>query len=351
MKKLTEGRVFRWGLVLFLLAAGLSVAGFREAAAAETKVSKFRLGFGALNVVNAVVWVMDREGIYRKYGIDTRPIFFNGSLRSVQAMIAGELDGAVIGSTQVIDNNAAGAPVLKVVASLQDVLKYNIMVRPEIKKAEDLKGKSFAIGTVGGQAYFAALMSLQKLGLDPKRDQIAVVQMGNETLRAGALLSGGVAATVLAPEIAATLPPDKARLFLDLAKENVPWQHTALAVTQKIIDSDPQSVENLIKALGGGIAFMLDPANKAKAIASIADMLKMKDPKKLENAYQEAFETFRRKPYPNMEGVKFQLKLIADMKSHPGVEKLKVEDVVDDRFVKKLDQSGFFDQLPKGRQP
>jgi len=115
------------------------------------------------------------------------------------------------------------------------------------------------------------------------------------------------------------------------------------------LSRDPQFVENLIKALGGGIAFMLDPANKAKAIASIADMLKMKDPKKLENAYQEAFETFRRKPYPNMEGVKFQLKLIADMKSHPGVEKLKGEDVVDDRFVKKLDQSGFFDQLPKGR--
>ena len=47
-------------------------------------------------------------------------------------MIAGELDGAVIGSTQVIDNNAAGLPALKVVASLQDVLKYNFMVRPEI---------------------------------------------------------------------------------------------------------------------------------------------------------------------------------------------------------------------------
>lgn len=351
MKKLSGGRVFRVVFVLALLAGGLSSAGFQEVSAAESKMYKFRYGFGALNAVNAVVWAMDREGIYRKYGIDTKPIFFNGSLRSVQAMIAGELDGAVIGSTQVIDSNAAGAPPLKVVASLQDVLKYQLMVRPEITKAEDLKGKSFAIGTVGGQAYFAALMSLQKMGLDPRQDKIAVVQLGNETHRAAALLSGGVAATVLAPEIAHGIPPDKARLFLDLAKENVPWQHTAVAVTQKILDSEPQAVENLIRALGAGIAFMLDPANKTKAVASIADMLKMRDPKKLENAYQEAIETYRRKPYPNVEGVKFQLRLIADMKKNPGVEKLRIEDVVDDRFVKKLDQAGFFDQLAKGVQP
>jgi len=30
---------------------------------------------------------------------------------------------------------------------------------------------------------------------------------------------------------------------------------------------------------------------------------------------------------------------------NPSVEKIKVEDLVDDRFMKKLDQSGFIDQM------
>jgi hypothetical protein len=30
---------------------------------------------------------------------------------------------------------------------------------------------------------------------------------------------------------------------------------------------------------------------------------------------------------------------------NPNVEKVKVEDLVDDRFMKKLDQSGFIDEM------
>lgn len=191
MKRPAGGRFLVCILVVILLAVAGIALGSGQARAAQGKPYKLRFGFGSLNAVNVVVWVMEREGFYRKYGIDTNPIFFNGSLRSVQAMLAGEIDGAVIGSTQVIDNNAAGAPSLRVVASLQDVLKYDMIVRPSIQKPEDLKGKTFAIGTVGGQAYFAAIMSLKKMGLDPRRDRIALVQFGNETARAAALMSGG----------------------------------------------------------------------------------------------------------------------------------------------------------------
>lgn len=50
-----------------------------------------------------------------------------------------------------------------------------------------------------------------------------------------------------------------------------------------------------------------------------------------------------RKPFPSLEGLRNIQRLMK--LRNPKVEKLKVEELVDDRFVRGLDQNGFIDRL------
>jgi hypothetical protein len=50
-----------------------------------------------------------------------------------------------------------------------------------------------------------------------------------------------------------------------------------------------------------------------------------------------------RKPYANPAGVTNVIRLMK--RSNPKVETVKPDNLIDDRFMKKLDQSGFIDEM------
>jgi hypothetical protein len=50
-----------------------------------------------------------------------------------------------------------------------------------------------------------------------------------------------------------------------------------------------------------------------------------------------------RKPYPSLEGLRSAQRLMA--LQSPKIASLKIEEIVDPRFVQKLDKSGFIDRL------
>jgi hypothetical protein len=50
-----------------------------------------------------------------------------------------------------------------------------------------------------------------------------------------------------------------------------------------------------------------------------------------------------RKPYPSLDGLRSAQRLMAQQ--IPKIAALKVEDLIDARFVRKLDESGFIDRI------
>jgi hypothetical protein len=62
-----------------------------------------------------------------------------------------------------------------------------------------------------------------------------------------------------------------------------------------------------------------------------------------EEGYKDVINGLDRKPHANLAGLRNVQRLMK--LRNPAVEKVKVEDLVDDRFMKKLDQSGFIDEM------
>ena len=65
--------------------------------------------------------------------------------------------------------------------------------------------------------------------------------------------------------------------------------------------------------------------------------------KRLKEGYKDMMAGIERKPYPSLDGLRNIQRLMKTR--NPKVADSKVEDLIDSSFVRRLDQSGFFDQL------
>jgi hypothetical protein len=79
-------------------------------------------------------------------------------------------------------------------------------------------------------------------------------------------------------------------------------------------------------------------------LATLKRYLRIGD-QEAEEGYKDVLTGLDRKPYANLAGLRNIHRLMK--LRNPNVEKVKVEELVDDRFLKKLDESGFIDNLYK----
>jgi hypothetical protein len=71
--------------------------------------------------------------------------------------------------------------------------------------------------------------------------------------------------------------------------------------------------------------------------------LRISDPGEAEEGFQEHIMSLSRKPYLSLAGLRNVQRLMA--LQNPKVGSLKVEELVEDRFVRNLDESGFIDKV------
>ena len=70
--------------------------------------------------------------------------------------------------------------------------------------------------------------------------------------------------------------------------------------------------------------------------------LRLKETATAEEGYHDTVRTMARKPYPGIDGMRNVPRLL---KSKPRIGDINVEDLIDNRSIRKLDESGFFDRV------
>ena len=219
--------------------------------------TKLLIAHGAISNNVEPLWIAKEQGIFRKYGIEAELVFIIAG-RAMQAMLAGQVPVGLVGATHVVNANTGGGDFVMVLG-LQNSLDYLFIARPNIKSAEELKGKKVAIGTPAGSASLATYVALDYLGLSPRRDNIVLLGIGGVPERLGALRSGSVEATSLSPEFGQVVVSEGYRVLLNTTKENVPFQSSGMVVARSMLKTNPQLVENIAKATIEGVAFVHKP--------------------------------------------------------------------------------------------
>jgi NitT/TauT family transport system substrate-binding protein len=294
-----------------------------------------------MNARVAPLWVARDRGFFAKYGVNADTIFVRGAPTLVAAMQSNEIDVGYTGGTAVVGAVANGAD-LKVLSAFTNRVTYDLMVKPGIKRPEDLRGKIFGIQSIGGTVWMGAILALEHLKLDAERDKINIIAVGDQNVLAQALEAGTIDATVLDGVQSRRLSALGFSTLADLNKANLPILSSGFVMREPSIQKNPQMAENLMKAVIEGAAFSLSLAQKPNTIKILQKYLRVTE-KDAEEGYRDLVIGTDKKPYAAPAGVTNVVRLMK--RSNPKVEKVKPETLIDDRILKKIDQSGFIDEV------
>lgn len=332
-------RCMKWVTMLIVLfVTGLSSMAISTGDAAET-LPRVVFAYGAINAYATPTWVAQKQGLFHKHGLDVEPVFIIGG-RAAQAMLAGEVHVGTYGPSHVINAVVAGGDLVMFMG-IQNKVRYVVVVHPSIKRAEDLKGKRFAIGSnPAGLASLAAHVALDHMGLSSRRDNITLLLVGEDPLRLAALRADSVQATLLHPELATMAASQGYHPILDMAALNIPFQSTGLVTRRKLLKSEPQMVERIARANIDAIAYIRNPGNKKTVIQILLEKLRLDKPERAEAAYLELVEDLPRDGCPTVAGVRSILKLMVELGINPKASQLRVEDVLDLSLCQRLGKGG-----------
>lgn len=102
-------------------------------------------------------------------------------------------------------------------------------------------------------------------------------------------------------------------------------------------------MEKVIKAVAEAVAFISHSANKGQVIATIRKRFNLKSAEEAEPYYIETVRIFDRSLSIPLRGIEVLIGSIAE--GDPKIAKVRAEDLVDVRFINKLEQDGFIKSL------
>lgn len=327
---------FRRILIVGLL---LSNFGFNAQSLAQDRpLKKINWGVTSLSAAMWIPWLAKEAKIYEKNGLEVETILLRGSGQTSQALLGGSLFAAPVALPQVMLANLNGADLVNVAHTIAAV-NSKLLVKPEIRRPEDLRGKKIATSSIGSLGDFLFRYILRKHGLDPNRE-IAWLSIGTNSERLQALLTGAIDGADV------TYPADVQgerkgfRVLIDARKEVV-YPTTSIVTRRKTIQDDRDTVMRFVRSHVEGIAFLKQ--NKEFSLKVLTKYVKTTDPEFLEGSYALFRQDFISAPYPITKGLEASYDYVAqtraDIRSH------KPEEFVDPSFITELDKSGFIRKL------
>src|SRR3990170_4363259 len=153
-------------LFVVLIAGSLSCA--CSAQAQDKTLKKISWGVTSLSASNWIPWLAKDAKIYEKHGLDVELILVKGSGQTSAAILGGSLFAAPVAVPTVMLADLGGADLVNVAHTVPGV-QSKLLVRQEIKRPEDLKGKRIATSSLGSLGDFLNRYIIQKYGMDPNR--------------------------------------------------------------------------------------------------------------------------------------------------------------------------------------
>jgi NitT/TauT family transport system substrate-binding protein len=301
-------------------------------------LKKVQVGVPAISMGNIIIYFTKEAKIYEKYGLDVDPVAVAGSGIASKALISGSVLISPIATPTVMTAVLAGSDMVILAHTMPGVIQ-SLVVRPDIKRSEDLRGKTIGVTTFGSLTDFLVKYLARQKGLNPEKD-FALLQIGTDSDRFLALQQGKIQGATLSHPNFIFAQRSGFHVLWDFFKEvDYPWSEIATTRTQ--IKQDRDLVMRYMRAHLEGIARFKQEPDLAKKV--IKKMLRLDD----DPLAQESWELFAKHriaaPYPNIKRLKTSYEYVAA--TRPDVYKHKPEEFVDSSFVEELDKSGFIKKL------
>lgn len=307
------------------------------AAVAPTKIA---VGYATISSASTTLWVAQDEKFFAKYGIDADLVFMPGSPTLIAAINSGALAIGYTGGTAIL-GAVGGGTDLKIIAASQGRVLHDLIVRHDIKKAEDLRGKRVGVTSIGGTGWMAAMLAFEQLGLHPDKDKLIVSAFGDMRIIGKALEAGNLDGALVTGNLISQFKRAGFNVLGEL--ERVQMLGSAVVVKQTMLTTHTELLRNFIRALTEAHAFVLSPAKRPAVLRVISKRLNISDPAVAEDGLQDLLKRIDKKLFPSLDGLRNIQRFLQTRNAKIG--QIKLQEVIDDSLVRELEKSGFNDRV------
>jgi NitT/TauT family transport system substrate-binding protein len=318
----------------------VSCLGASAAAGAGEAPRKIRAAITSISGSMAPPWAAHEAGIFRKYGLQVEVIAMPSGVQGTSALIAGE-----VVFVQIAGGTTAGAIVggadLKIVATTVGTLVLNLVVRPEIEKPEQLRGKSIGISRYGTSLHTGARLAMKHFGLEPGKD-VAIVEIGSGDWIVGALQGGRVQGAVFGYPATSRAVKLGNRVLLHIPSLEIPYASTGVSTRGDIIRDDPDLVKRYLSAQIEAIALM--KKDRGFTMKVLSKYLRTNDTDLLSESYDIQIAKYMMKvPLTTTGAVRSILDELGER--NPKAREQDPGKFFDDTFVRQLQAGDFIESL------
>jgi NitT/TauT family transport system substrate-binding protein len=324
-------------MICLLLACGLfSSSAPAHAQPAPEKISAI---YASISGDHAALFVAQDLGLFRKYGLEVNLSYIAGAAQVIQTMMAGENQIATAGGSGVVDAGLGGADLVAV-AGMVNLPAFYIVVQPEIKSLQDLRGQPVGITRFGSSTDFTMRYIIRKAGLDPDKD-VPILQLGGQPELAAAMEARRIFAAPLTPPALQKSLKSGGRVLIAPKTIGLSFPHVSLVVKKTYLAAHRQTVKNFIAGYAEGVAMLHKDKEASKKV--LGRYHKTDDPEILEATWQYGVDVIER--VPNLDREMFKLVIDERARTRPEAAKLKPEQFFDENLVRELDKEGFFKKI------
>lgn len=333
---------FSYGACVLLLVFSLSLLG--PFAASSQELLKMAFPYSPMGL-NSLPWMVAKEArLFEKYGLDVDMVFIGASSVIVQSMLSGSANIAGFSGPAVIANVFRGGDIILVAATVPHFTQ-SLMVKPDIKEIQDLKGKKVGASRFGSVTDFALRAILDRYGLT---GAVTVLQMGGLPESLAALSRGLIDGAMVSPPQTFQLVKDGFRELIgpkDLQRLGIRFVSQGITVRRPFAVKNSELVKGVIKATTEAVRYIA--LNEAFSKKVISKYIRVTDPELLDRSYRYTVGNFPKEPFVPVAAIQSMLQQMIqmDLVDLGAANRTPLTAIFDNRFVQELKDAGFFGQL------
>jgi NitT/TauT family transport system substrate-binding protein len=297
-----------------------------------------RIIYSSINPHASLVWIAEKRGLFKKYGLSSVLVYVPGGSTAIQALVSGDAELAQLTGPPGVTANLRGGDILYIAMS-DDRMAYQLVTRPDIKQSADLKGRRFGISRFGSSSEFGLRTMLKTVGVDAK--DVTILQIGNEAERLVALKSGAIDGSVFNAPFGAEAKRFDFNIVADAGALGIPYFNTGICGSARVIQKNETKIVNFLRAYVEAIKiFKTEPEYTRKALAQFT---RVGDPELVREAYEYNRDRIPDVPIPSLKAMQAVVgPLVA---GDPKLAKTDARNFITDRYLKRLEDEGFVKKL------
>src|SRR6266496_4124132 len=328
----------------FCIFTALLVLCFIPAKGNAQSRTKIVVGYASMSSVVTTLWVAQEKGFFAKNGLDVQSVFIPGSPTLIASINTGDVHMAYTGGTATL-GAAVGGLDMKIIAAFANFIQTDLVARPEIKTAADMKGKRIGVTSIGGTGWMSAMLALEQIGLVPERDKISLAAFGDQRVISQALETGTIQGASLAGVFSQRLKRMGYNFLGDV--EKIALVGTAVVVKADYLAGHQTIVRSALRALIEGDGYLLNPANKAAVMEIMTKKLGITDSVSANDGYEDYVRRTDRKAVVSIDGLK-NIQRFMKLRN-PKIADINLDRLVDESILRDLEKSGVVEQTLSGK--